>query len=169
VRRFSPFAAVAAALMCLFSTGALAADAERFFDQTLGDYRAELESARAAGKQGVLLMFEAEGCPYCRRMRETVLNRADVQDYYRRRFLVFSVDTRGAVPVTDFAGHETTEKRFAEALKVRGTPTFVFVGLDGRELARYAGATRDADEFLRLGRFVAEGRYRQQSVDEYLK
>jgi thioredoxin-related protein len=170
VRRANAILSWAAALVCVLGTSAAAAaDADRFFDQSLGDFRAELDTARSAGKQGVLLMFEAEGCPYCRRMRETVLNRREVQDYFHRRFLVFSVDTRGAVPVGDFTGRAMTEQNFAAALRVNATPTFVFVGTDGGELARYVGATRDAAMFLQIGRFVADGHFRTQDLDTYLK
>ncbi len=151
----------------LFSGAALASDGDAFFEQSLGDFRAEIQAAQKAGKLGVLLMFEAEGCPYCRKMRQNVLNRQDVQSYFRQRFTAFSVDVLGDVPVTAPDGREMAEKKIAAAMKVRGTPTFVFLGPDGIEMARYAGATRDADEFMLLGRYVADGHYRSQSFDQF--
>ena len=153
----SPSAALAvcALLGALVAAPAARADADAFFDTSLGDLRAELDTARQQGKQAVLLMFEMEGCPYCRRMRQTVLNRADVQTYFHRHFLIFSVDTHGSLTLNDFAGRELSERRLAESMQVRGTPTFVFVDLDGREMSRYVGATRDAAEFMRLGRAAA--------------
>ena len=124
---------------------------------------------KLSGKRGVLLMFEVEGCPYCRRMKEQVLNRADVQNYFRRHFAIFSVDIVGSVAVTDFAGSTVTEKEFARAQRVRGTPTFLFVGTDGREMARYVGATRDVKEFMELGRFVADGHWRKQDFAQFYR
>ncbi|MCX8086684.1 MAG: thioredoxin family protein [Rhodocyclaceae bacterium] len=129
---------------------------EAFFDQTFGDFAAELKAARKEGKLGVLLVFEAEGCPFCRRMREEVLSQPEVQRYFRRHFAIFAVDINGSVMVTDFSGKEVTEKALALAYKVRGTPTFVFVGGEGQTLARHVGATRNAEEFLALGRSVVE-------------
>lgn len=164
LRRCLPLLALLAWFAC---GGASAADADRFFDQNLGDLPVELKAAKQAGKQGVLLMFEAEGCPYCRKMRQQVLNRDDVQAYFRRHFAIFSVDAFGDVPITDFSGRATTEKAYARALKIRGTPTFVIVGLDGRELARLSGATRDAEEFMQFGRYVAEGHYKTLSMEQY--
>lgn len=145
---------------------AAAADADRFFDQGLGDFAAELKTAQAAGKSGVLLMFELEGCPYCRKMREQVLSRGDVQGYFRKHFAVFSVDVVGALPVSDFAGREATEKAFAQTLKIRGTPTFVFFAAGGSEVARLSGVT-SADEFMRAGRYVAEGHYKTMSLEQF--
>lgn len=158
-----------AVLLFLLVVGAgtaAAADAERFFDQGLGDFAAELKTAQGAGKAGVLLMFELEGCPYCRKMREQVLSRAEVQAYFRKHFAIFSVDVVGALPVTDFAGREVTEKAFAQAQKIRGTPTFVFFGPGGAEVARLSGSMR-ADEFLRTGRYVAEGHYQTMSLERF--
>lgn len=151
----------------MLTSGMALASGDRFFDAGLGDFRAELATAQKEGKRGLLLMFEAEGCPYCRRMREQVLSHDEVQVYFRRHFAVFSVDVLGDVRVTDFTGAEVSEKMFARSMRVRGTPTFIFVGLDGKELTRYSGATKDAREFLQLGRYVAEGRYVNQSFEQF--
>ncbi|SRR6266581_513708 len=158
-----------AILLSCAATAAATAVADRFFDQSFGDFKAELATARQNGKRGVLVMFEADGCPYCRRMRQTILNRDDVQEYFRRYFAVFSVDILGSVPIGDFAGHEMTEKEFARRQHVQATPTFVFFALDGSELVRYVGATRNERSFLQLGRFVADGHYERQSFDAFVK
>lgn len=156
-----------AMLMALLFQSAQAADASKFFDQSLGDFKAELDTALKEGKQGVLIMFEAEDCPYCRKMKAQVLNRDDVQAYYRKHFAIFSVDIFGSITLTDFAGRSLTEKNYAIAEKLRGTPTFIFVGPGGKEMAHYIGATRDAREFMELGRYVAEGHWRSKSFGEF--
>jgi len=153
----------------VMSSLAHAAPADAFFDISLGDYAAELKTAQQQGKQGVLLVFEAEGCPYCKRMRAQVLSQPEVQQYFRRHFNIFTVDILGSVAVADFTGKEQTEKAFARALKVRGTPSFIFIAASGREMARYVGATRDADEFMALGRFVAEGHWQKTTFEQYRK
>ena len=147
--------------------GAIAAEADAFFDPSLGDFSEELKAVRQAGKQGVLLMFEMEGCPYCKRMRRQVLSRDDVQAYFRKHFAIFSVDVLGSQPVTDFRGAPMTEKAFARSLKVGGTPTFIVFGPDGRELVRLSGATQDAEEFMQFGRYIVDGHYRAQSPRQF--
>ena len=141
-----------------------------FFDQSLGDFGEELESAREQGKQGILIMFEMDECPFCHRMKTQVLNRPEVQAYFRRHFLVFSVDIEGDVEITDFDGRPTTMKDFSfRQNRVRATPVFVFYDLQGRPIrrARYTGATRDAQEFLLLGRYVVEGVWKETSFTRY--
>lgn len=144
-----------------------AASAEKFFDASLGDFAAELKAAKQQGKLGILLVFEAENCPFCHRMRAQVLNQPQVQAFYRSRFNIYSVDILGSVTVSDFAGQEVAEKAFARSLKVRGTPTFLFISVDGREMARYTGATRDVEEFMALGRYVTEGHWQASTFDQF--
>lgn len=150
-------------------TLAHAASGDAFFDTTLGDYAAELRTAQQQGKQGILLVLEAEGCPYCKRMREQVLSRAEVQQYFRRHFGVFSVDINGSVMVIGIDGKEQTEKTFVRSLKFKGTPSFHFFAPDGREMARHTGATRDPETFISLGRYVAEGHWQKSSFEQFLK
>jgi len=139
-----------------------------FFDQTLGDFREEMALAKAEGKTGVLLFFELQDCPFCERMKRTVLNQPEVQDFYKQHFLIFPVDIEGQVDVVDFQGHEMTEKDFAfKENRVRATPVFLFVDLEGKPVARYTGATRDKEEFMLLGRYVVDGIYKSQSFTRY--
>lgn len=149
-------------------TSAWAAPGDDFFATSLGDYAAELKAAQAQGKRGILLVLEAEGCPYCKRMRAQIMSRAEVRDYFHRHFSVFSLDVNGSIPITAPDGKEQTEKAFARELKFKGTPTFVFFAPDGREMVRYTGATRDAETFLALGRYVAEGHWQTMSFEQFL-
>ncbi len=139
-----------------------------FFDSTFGDFSEELSRAREEGKKGVLIMFEMDECPFCHRMKTTVLNQPEIQDFYRANFLIFPQDIEGDVEVTDFSGKHTTQKAMAlEDYRVRATPVFAFFDLDGKLVARYTGATKDAEEFRLLGQFVAEGAYTATNFPTY--
>jgi len=138
-----------------------------FFDPLTGDLKAELTDARKAGKKAVFLMFEQEGCPGCLHMKNHVLNRPDVQKFYRDRFLNFAIDIHSAVPVADFTGRAYTEKSYALSMKVKGTPTLVFFEPGGKEIVRILGTVQEAEEFLTLGEFVASGAYKTRKFAEY--
>ena len=56
---------------------------EHFFSLNTGDLKAELAEARSAGKSAILVMFEQDGCPGCLYMKRNVLNRVNVQKFYR--------------------------------------------------------------------------------------
>lgn len=139
-----------------------------FFDQTLGDFQDELETARSAGKKGIMIFFEMDECPFCHRMKETVLNQPEVQDYFKEHFLIFTLDIEGDVLITDFQGNSIKEKDFAfREHRVRATPVLMFFDLDGQVVTRYTGATADQQEFMLLGRYVVEGIYKDMPFTRF--
>ena len=141
-----------------------------FFYQMLGDLTEELQIARDEDKKALLIMFEAEDCPFCARMKKTILNRSDVQDYFRENFHILMIDMEGDVEITDFQGNTVTMKDFSfKQHRVRATPVFAFFDLDGNAIkrSRYTGAMTSAEEFLQYGRFISEGIYKEMSFTRY--
>lgn len=131
-----------------------------FFQPQLGDLQGDLAAAKQEGKRGILLMFEMDDCPFCQRMKQTVLNQSEVQEYFRQHFIIYAMDTKGDTPLVDFKGKDTTEKAFSLDQRARATPVFVFYDLEGNPITRYTGATQTPAEFLLLGRYVVEGHYK---------
>lgn len=140
---------------------------EHFFNDTFGDFAEELAQARAEGKKGILVFFEMDECPFCHYMKKNVLNQPEVQQYFRENFLLFAVDVEGDVEMTDFEGRSTTQKTFAEANRVRATPVIAFFDLDGKPVHRHTGRTAGIEEFLLLGKYVADGVYKDMPFARY--
>jgi len=143
-------------------------DAEaHFFDIKMGDFKSELDAARQDGKKGIMIMYELEDCPFCHRMRQTILNQSEVQDYYHQNFLIFTIDIKGSLPMEDFQGKSMTEKDFGIEQRIYGTPVFDFFDLDGNRITRFPGTAKDVNEFLLLGKCVAEEACKSMSFSAY--
>jgi thioredoxin-related protein len=159
------------ALLFLFGLNAAYAetrDAQQyFFDAKMGDFKSELANAKRDGKSAVLIMFELDDCPFCFRMKQTILNQSEVQDYYHKHFLIYPVDLKGDVAMIDFKGKATTEKAFGLEQRIYGTPVFDFFDLDGNRIVRFPGAAKDVNEFLQLGRYVVDGAYTSMPFAKY--
>ncbi|MBT9569494.1 MAG: thioredoxin family protein [Thiobacillus sp.] len=158
------------ALLVMFTTSSWAETrdpASFFFQPKFGDLRADLKEAKKQGKKGIFLFFEQDACPFCERMKTTILNQSDVQDAFRANFLLYPIDVNGDTELTDFEGKSTTEKDFAFQHRVRATPTLLFFDLDGKLVARHTGPTKDKAELLLLGRYVTEGAYASQHFTKY--
>ena len=141
---------------------------EHFFQQSLGDFSEELQVAKEDGKKAVMLFFEQDECPFCHYMKNTVLNQPEVQEYFRKHFALFAIDIEGDVEMTDFEGQTMKMKDFAFKLnRVRATPVIAFYDLEGKRVVRYIGKTSGMDEFMLLGRFVAEGTYKKMRFTKY--
>ena len=162
-----------ALLLAAFCSSAVVAEAPRdpyeyFFNETFGDFSEELQSARDAGKKGVVLFFEMDECPFCRYMKGNVLNQQAVQEYYRENFLIFSVDIEGDVEIVDFTGKSMSQKDFAfKKNRVRATPVIAFYDLTGKRIHRHTGKTSGVKEFMLMGEFVAEGHHEKLSFTRF--
>jgi len=140
---------------------------EFFFAQTFGDLPEELEEAKKAGKLGLFLFYEQEGCAYCSRMMQTVFNQRRVQDWYGERFVSIAVDIRGDVEIKDVDGITLPSKVFAEHRKVKYTPVVSFIDLNGVKIFRKSGIVKSPEDLLLMGQYVAEGRYTDTIFADY--
>ena len=124
--------------------------------------------AREEGKKGIMLFFEMDECPFCHYMKTHVLNQPEVQAYFRDNFKLFSVDIEGDIEITDFNGDTMSQKDFAfKVNRVRATPVIAFYDLDGKQIFRYTGRTSGIEEFMLMGKFIAEGHYKDQRFTQY--
>jgi thioredoxin-related protein len=139
-----------------------------FFNDSFNDLSEEAEIAQEEGKAGVMVMFETDDCPWCTRMKDTVLNQLQVQDYFRAHFRVIALNTDGDALVTGFDGVEVSETEFAlRHNRIRATPTFLFFDRQGKLLTRYTGTTRDPQEFLWLGEYVVGAHFKTERFSRY--
>jgi len=95
----------------------------------------ELTAALRQG-QPLVVMASLEGCVYCRIARQSHLS-----PMQRAGQPIVQVDLRSEASVRDFAGKTTTHDELARRWNVTITPTLLFFGPGGREVAdRMEGA-----------------------------
>ena len=157
-------------IFCFIGTTANAADERAIFDQSLGDFTEELVEAEEQGKKGILLFFEMDECPFCHRMKTTVLNQPEVIAYFKKHFLIFAIDIEGDIEMTDFSGKTMTMKEFAfKYNRVRATPVFAFYDLKGNKVTKYTGPTSGVEEMMWLGEYVVNEEYKNLRFTKYKK
>ena len=157
-------AAIMSLLLFSFQTHAV-----EFFDQSFGNFQEELQAARDDEKRGVFVFFEMDDCPFCHRMKETILVESDVAAYFHQHFKTYRFDIEGGSPVVDFDGTEyATEKEMAEKkYRVRATPVMIVFDLEGKPIARHTGPTNTKQEFLLFGEFVVSEAYKAMPFTRY--
>jgi len=133
-----------------------------FFEQNLGDLTEEIETAIDEGKKGIFVFFEMDECPFCHRMKKTILNQVEIQQYFKENFHSISIDIEGDLEMVDFEGNETTQKKFASKNRVRATPVMAFYDLQGKQVVRYTGAASGAEEFMWLAEYYLQGVYKMK-------
>jgi thioredoxin-related protein len=131
----------------LLAGPAHASEVPDWFAETVLDAR---EEAADAAKQGRRLMFYfwLAGCPYCERMTRETFRDPAVLERLKRAFVPVGVNVRGDRDIVWTDGSTLSEKRLAAALKVRGTPTIVFLDGEAAVALRLTGYVAPA-EFAR--------------------
>jgi len=119
------------------------------------DLRTEIADAAKDGKR-LIVMFHEEGCPWCNKMRERIFPHSKIQAYYGEHFVLLEQDIKGDLDLVSPDGKKMTQKKFAQKMRVRGTPTFIFYDTDGKIAARIPGY-QDVATFLASGKYVHEG------------
>ena len=141
---------------------------KHFFNETWGDMPEELAKAKQAGKSGVLVFFEMDECPFCHYMKTNVLNKPQVQEYYRQHFINITLDIEGDVEMVNFKGQHTKQKDFAfKEYRVRATPVIAFFDLNGKLVHKHIGKTNGVEEFMLMGEYVVDGAYKDMPFIRY--
>jgi len=136
---------LALALAC----AALAARAQTqevpaWFGESFLEFPQDVQEAAAEGKR-LMLYFWQDGCPACRRMKETTFSDPAVVDRTRRAFVAVAINIFGERELQWTDGRTMREKQLALALAVRGTPTFVFLDEKGGIALRRVGYVAPQD------------------------
>jgi thioredoxin-related protein len=101
----------------------------------------------AADNKRVILFFGQDGCPYCKKLIEVNFNDNDIVAYTRKHFETVALNILGAREVLWMDGKARSEKELAAHLRVRATPTLIFLDEQGRMMQRLTGYDPPA-EFL---------------------
>ena len=114
------------------------AEKPTWFANSFLDIREDVSEAATAGKR-VLLYFYQDGCPYCKKLLDTNFALQDTEAKTRKHYEVVAINMWGDREVTGFDGTLTTEKEFAQSLRVMFTPTLLFLDTRGAVILRING------------------------------
>ena len=108
------------------------------FTETFLDFREDVAQAARGGRR-LMILFEQDGCPYCKELILTNFSQKAIADKARKKFLAVSLNIWGDREVTWTDGKKFSEKSLAAFLKIQFTPTLVFFDERGAIVARLNG------------------------------
>ena len=117
-------------------------------------------------KKPILLDVEVAWSAWCGRMQRRTYGDPGVRADIARAFVAMRVDAEEDRKLVRFEGRSLSHRAFADRFKVGTYPTTVFLTPEGTPITRVPGYVAPA-RFRMLLRFVAEGRYRTQSWEEF--
>jgi thioredoxin-related protein len=128
-----------------------------WFKPSFLDFRQDVAEARKQNKQ-VMVFFHLDNCPYCARMLKDNFTSGENHDFIRKHFEVIAINVRGSLETRWVNGETYTERGLTVHLGVRGTPTLVFLDLDGKNVLQLPGyreprALRPALDYVQSQRY----------------
>ena len=137
------------------------------FTETFLDFREDVAQAARGGRR-LMILFEQDGCPYCKELILTNFSQKTIADKARKNFLAVSLNIWGDREVTWTDGKKFSEKGLAAFLKIQFTPTLVFFDERGAIVARLNGYY-PPHRFEAVLDWVAGRKERKTALAEYLR
>jgi len=137
-----------------------------WFKLSFLDLKDDLRDANR-NKRGLIIYFGRHDCPYCKALLEKNWGQQDIAVYTRAHFDVVAIDVLGNRTVTDFAGHEVSEKDFAVASQAQFTPTLFMYDNRGQLALKLTGY-RPPYQFRAALEYVSDHHQHEGSFRDYL-
>lgn len=151
--------------------GALEFEKPEWFKESFLDFREDAAEAAEEGKH-MLVFADLKGCPYCAKMLQdsfiTSVKDGGNREFIQNNFDTIHIDIKGSREVNFDENLIVPEKDLAEALKVKFTPTLLFMNADNKVVARTSGY-RSPREFQQILNYVKEKAYEKIDFPSYRK
>ena len=138
-----------------------------WFKESFLEIAEDVEEATAAQKH-VLLYFYINDCPYCHKMVEENFKSSPYTDFLRERFDVIALNVYGDREVAFDEDTRVAEKVLARQLKVRYTPTLLFLDHQNKPVLRLNGY-RSVQAFKYALDFVNDKAYAHTTLLRYIE
>jgi thioredoxin-related protein len=136
-----------------------------WFKETFLDFKEDASEAAAEGKH-VMVFFDLDGCPYCARMMSESVEpqRALIEPFFDS----IAINIKGDREVSTDGENQMTEKQLAKKLKIRFTPTIVFLDENAKPVFRINGFWNPAQFRIALS-FVKTRSYKKMKIRAFAK
>lgn len=151
--------------------GATVVEIPTWFKDSFLDFREDAEEAAEEGKH-MLVFADLKGCPYCAKMLadsfKTSAQDGGNKEFIQENFDSIHIDIKGSREVTFDENLIVSEKKLAEALKIKFTPTLLFMNAENKIVTRISGY-RSPREFKQVLNYVKEKAYQTTDFTSYRK
>lgn len=138
-----------------------------WFKESFLDIAEDAEEAAAAGKH-VILFMHLNDCPYCAKMADENFANAPYTPFIRENFDVIQINIKGDREVAFDASTSVSEKELAKLLKVRYTPTILFLNKENQTVLRLNGY-RSVPAFKHALDYVQQKAYLQTNLSRFIE
>lgn len=147
-------------------TGGIISEHPEWFKESFLDIAEDVNQATEAGKHLILFMYLID-CPYCHRMIEENFKNPPYTDFIKQNFDVISINIKGDREIAFNEEVNVTEKELAALLKVRYTPTVIFLNSENKPVLRLNGY-RSVRDFGYALEYVQQKAYLTGTLSQFI-
>ncbi|MCG8428552.1 MAG: thioredoxin fold domain-containing protein [Chromatiales bacterium] len=148
-------------------TGGKISEHPSWFKESFLDIAEDVEEAADSDKH-VILFMHLNGCPYCYKMADENFANAPYTDFIKENFDVIAVNIKGDREIAFDENTTVSEKELAGLLKVRYTPTIIFLNKENKTVARVNGY-RSVEAFKHMLDYVKEQAYTDTTLANFIE
>jgi thioredoxin-related protein len=130
------------------------------------DLELDLETVRAQGKTGIMVLYTTAGCSYCARFEKLSLENPRLQKKLRDHFVPIGLEIFDDVLMTGPDGEELSIKEFAERHGAGMAPTLLFFDESGQRVLRAVGY-QTPERFDLILDYLISGADERQTFRDY--
>jgi thioredoxin-related protein len=119
-------------------TGGAPFDIPSWFKSSFLEIAEDVNEANESGKH-VLLFFHLNGCPYCNKMINENFQKEPLMSKIKANFDSIELNIKGDREIVMSETHTTKERDLADYLKVKYTPTILFLDANNNTVLRLNG------------------------------
>lgn len=125
-----------------------------------------LKLAKLENKK-VLINVYTDWCKWCKKMESEVFPNAEVLKYVDEKFVSIKFNGESSNEIT-YKGKSYSHSEFVAAFGIDGFPATIFLTSEGEPITVLPGY-HNADEYLKILKFIGDDIYQKMSFDKYLK
>ena len=129
----------------------------------VADVFLETHSIQSNGKP-YFLVFSANGCVYCDRLKNLIRDNADVKAFLKDNYAPYYINiSYSKTHKVEFMDKSITTMDLAQKYGIKPTPTLIFLSSNGKELFSYPGFM-PKDKFMRALEFFKDSTLEQKDA-----
>ncbi len=137
-----------------------------FINSPFLDLQEDLAKAKADGKQGLMVVFNTEGCSYCDAFIKRSLSDPKIAASVQKQFDSIGLEIFDDAEMTGPRGESLAVKQFAQREGAGFSPTLLFYGDGGARMLRVVGY-QSPERFTAILAYLAEQRYQHETLAAY--
>ena len=146
-------------------TGGASYEVPGWFKNSFLEIADDVDEANQSGKH-VLLFFHLDGCPYCKKMLTEDFEKEPLKSQIQQHFDSIGINIRGDREIVMSKNLTTTERVLSSYLKIKYTPTILFLDRHNKTVLRLNGY-RSPQAMKQALDFVQSNAYLKTSFSEY--